>query len=360
MKGLKYILSAMFAALLVVSCTGVQMEQFEDTFEVFPRVCWPDGERLDTSRFERNTTFTRIIGERHYIAPYWKWTQMQTGKYLIVSYAYPKGSYSVESLDRYAADNKFSLRNVTMNVPQYPLSEVNTHLGRYGRDALPDMAPDMPCVEQADTLLTGGKAASRTGEYRLPERLDSYSNSRGVLNDTLKIVSASVTVRVPVSVGSKVTVDEVVACITGVPSSLNLLTSSVRRSNSGKVWVNMEPNGAGSYTTTIGCLGLIPPIGGSYTSGAGVLHLYITASAGDVRRTFVLSHNMKKEIDANPVLQSVDADNMYRIVNRNVTYVIDSPLKIYESNILYGEMDNLFDWTDGGSFIGNDDQKPVY
>lgn len=360
MKGLKNILYVMLTTLLAVSCTGVKMEQFEDTFEVFPRVYWPEDARLDTSRYVRNTTFTRIIGERHYIAPYWKWTQMQTGKYLIVSYAYPQGAYTVESLEQYARNEKFSLRNVTLNVLQYPSSQVNAHLGRFGRDVLPDMAPDMPCVEFADTLLTGGKAASRTGEYRLPERLDNYSNSRGVLNDTLKIMSATATIRIPVYVGNNVTLEEIVACITGVPSSLNLLTSAVERSSSGKIWVNMEPNGAGSYTTTVGCLGIIPPIGGSYTTGTGVIHLYITASTGDVRRTFVLSHNMKKEIDANPMLQSVDADNMYRIVNRDVTYVIDSPLKIFESNILYGELENLYEWTEGGSFTGNDDQRPVY
>lgn len=358
MRALKHILAAMFAVVLSASCIGVKLEQVEDTFEVFPRVYWPVGEKLDTSRFERNTTFTRIIGERHYIAPYWKWTQMQTGKYLIVSYAYPKDSYNVESLDRYASDSQFSLRNVTMNVPLYPLSQVNARLGRYGREALPDMAPDMPCVEFADTLLTGGKAASRTGEYRLPERLDSYGNSRGVLNDTLRVVSSTVTVSVSVIAGSNVTVREVVACMTGVPYSMRLITSSVERSASGKAWMNMNPTDSGWYAATFGCLGIIPPVSSGFSTGAGVLYLYITASAGGVTRTFVLSHNMKAEIDSSPTLQAIDADQVYKTRGRSVTYNINSPLRINESNILYGEMDNIFDWTDGGVVDGSDDQKP--
>lgn len=356
------LMTVLVMLVITWSCIGVKLEEHESTFEVLPRVSWPQdfAQANDTSRFVKSTVFTRIIGERHYMAPYWQWTLMEIGKYLIVSFAYPAGAYNTPTLSEYSADNTVSLRSVEFEVPSYPASEVNAMLGRIGREPLPDQTPDIKCLHPAQTLLMGGEPVSRTGEFRLPERLPMQSDSRYIFNDTLKVTSGNLGVRVLVTGESGVTIDEVVACITGIPSSVNLLTSQVQRGCSGKMWETMRADQGGWYSFNEGVLGIIPPINPTFTTGDGVLFLYITASAAGVSRTFIVSHNMSVEIGSNPMMAQMDANQTYRLDKTDVTYTVTTPITVSETNILYGEMENNFEWQFSGTIDGSDDNKPIH
>lgn len=356
------LVTALVLLVTAPSCIGVKLEEHESSFEVFPRVSWPDGfaQTHDTSRFVKSAVFTRIIGERHYLAPYWQSTPLDLGKYIIVSYAYPEGAYNVPTLSKYTADNSFSLRAVRFEIPTYPASRVNEILGRTGKSPLSDMTPDIECLYPAQALLLGGEPASRTGEYKLPERLETRSGSKYIFNDRLKVVAGELGVKVQILGGEGVTIDEVVACMTGIPSSVNLLTSQVQRAGTGKMWVVMKAGRDGWYGFSEGVLGLIPPTNPTFTTGDGVLLLYITASAKSVTRTFIVSHNMSKEIEGNPMMTPVDANQTYRLEKNNVTYTVAAPITVNETNILYGEMENNFDWQLAGTLAGSDDQKPTH
>lgn len=356
------LMTVLLLMAITSSCIGVKLEEHESTFEVLPRVSWPEGfaQEHDTSLFVKSTVFTRIIGERHYMAPYWQWTPMALGKYIIVSFAYPKGAYNTQTLSEYAAKNSFSLRSVRFDVPTYPINQVNAILGRTGKEPLPDMTPDIECLYPAQTLLLGGEPASRTGEFRLPERLYNTSGSQYIFDDKLSVISGNIDIRVLIAAGEGVTINEVVACITGVPSSVNLLTSQVQRGQSGKMWAVMHQGQGGWYGFSEGVLGLIPPINPTFTTGDGVLFLYITASAAGVSRTFIVSHNMSAEIESNPMLTQVDANLTYRLEKKKVTYMVTTPITVNETNILYGEMENNFQWQLSGTIDGSDDYKPVY
>lgn len=356
------LMTLMVMPVLTSSCTGVKLEEHESSFEVLPRVIWPAGfaQANDTSLFVKNAVFTRIIGERHYLAPYWQWTSMDLGKYIIVSYAYPEGAYKTPTLSEYSVNASFSLRDVKFEVPTYPAREVNNILGRTGKEALSDMTPDIECLYPAQTLLLGGEPASRTGEYRLPERLQHTPDSKYIFTDRFSTASGTVGVRVNITGAEGVSIDEVVACLTGVPSSVNLLTAQTRRGESGKIWAVMKDGHDGWYSLSEDVLGLIPPINPTFTTGDGVLFLYIAASTEGVSRTFIVSHNMFKEIAANPMLAQVDANLTYRLENKNVTYTVAAPIVVSKINILYGEMDNNFEWNQAGIIDGTDDVRPAH
>ncbi|MGM9764612.1 MAG: hypothetical protein ACI3ZQ_11380 [Candidatus Cryptobacteroides sp.] len=190
--------------------------------------------------------------------------------------------------------------------------------------------------------LRGGSNLDFNGSYKyinLPSQiysetiLSTISDIRdNVMDFNLSPVLTNVNLEIQVFAAADVTINSIVAELSGVPMSIKIRDGSTSTEDFGRVIFPMDASSEDTYHANFYVTGIYPATSESYTSGPGILMLYINVALNDEVKILHPAINLRKNIIESDLLQPAGEQGRYFMGNRNITLKIDEALKINADN----------------------------
>ena len=355
----------LIAALLAVfACTGVDFRE-QDTPEnpkfAIKTVLDVDWSNVDPETWEElpavlNLAMARTTKAWHFFERNQRpledtirlWDTLkvyQEGEYQSLIYA-DAAPWDYENVDTFQVDNNISLRTLYATVPKS-----NTSFNVPGNP----IDFDQILSEDYDTLANAPKL------WRADLRQSFVS-----LSDTNKVqpmlfrpqqMVQTVTVSVVITCPDNMVLNRVVANIVGVPYRVELLSGLIDadRSHLGQIQFELEKDTElDVWEGTIDILGIVPPLDTTARVDAGVIHMIV--DEGETHFPILIEHNLKKILDARPLLQTTDVENWSRGAERTIVMELGN-FYIDGSGSVIGRDDPVNPWTEPDN--GTGDTTPI-
>lgn len=238
-------------------------------------------------------------------------------------------------------DNSLGMKNLYASLPVSAIEDVSQQYGF----SLVDFNPSFKIVSGASPLYLSIKKAT----------LNSGSNPTEIVFEP-KDRTINLRFRVNLDVDETVEIKQLLAEISGVPSKVQLMSGIITEDNLGKVYFEMKPvdHAAGNVQTYEGqvrVLGLFASRYSSYMSGAGILRLYVLASAGDgesaVERRFYAGINLKNIIENGRLMLRTEDGMGYRAAKSEAVLDVPAKLVVKKDQVVSGGGDALEEWMTG-------------
>lgn len=254
------------------------------------------------------------------------------GEYSAMAFGYlPEGNCNLENGDDFLEDTSFPVSDLWVALRQLSTAELERDFA--GHEWIDG---SMPVVTDAGRLLTA------KSEYTITmEDVEKEVNFK-LQDRTIKIRAA-----VNIKVQGDARIDSVMACISGVPKRLQLVSGWVGNDyeNLGQCTFRMkrpatngadtgQDNGAGVYSGEISALGLFPSDNPDYRTGPGVLFVAVFASIekeqaglqpanpddeGRIHKKYAFSYNLKKKIPAG-IMEKTTEEGFRKLSGKKTVY----------------------------------------
>ncbi|MGN0188535.1 MAG: hypothetical protein ACI395_03365 [Candidatus Cryptobacteroides sp.] len=225
------------------------------------------------------------------------------GDYYSIAFAYGgntgENAYNIENIEEFRTDTRVGMKEVYAQVPVMSKDKVKE---KFGED-LNDFNPSLPYLYETEPLYLDVRKI-----VNLLPGDPKYS-----IDFEMRDLTMNLTIRLNVRHEDEVTVDKLIADLSGIPSQICLMNGVVTKDRTGRVVFNMErvqrEGTIDVYEAKIRSLGLLSAESSSLKTGLGILRVSLTASCGEVSRVFYAGINLKKEID-NSRLMLMTSDNL--------------------------------------------------
>ena len=339
-------LTFILVLLLASACTRVRFDSvLVPIVKVVCEADWvtaglPDGTPApDTLYFAASRT-TRATRETHMVdtlrpAVVTDTLRFQEGEYQSIVYA-SDGRIKWENVAQFDTLSSASLRNITGCLPKLSESHMKSTWGDFSFM----LVSYCDTVDQAPSIWRG--------DLRQDLRAKRDTNAVSVLSFIPTQLTQTVTVRIPVQAEEGVTVNRIVANVTGLPKRVELLTGLLEttRTNLAQTMFELAPDPAdpGYWQATIHILGIVPPRDYDSRTGSGLLHIYL--DEGMFHRKIHRVMNLKSTLEEVPLLWTTDIEDWFRGGEQTVTLEIHNPIVIEGSGSVHGGNDAINPWID--------------
>ena len=289
------------------------------------------------SEVTSHVMMTRLINACHYV---WEADtaahKVRLGEYYAVAYRASE-LYDITALDDFKADPAVSMQDVYAVLP--------TDYENYGKKA--DFNPYSSFIRQADELLEC--------DFKKVSVLDTAM----VINLKPKSVTQTISFRLKVKTGAGITIEELTAAISGVPSKVRLMSGMVRNDAENPTYRQYVPMtksvASDTYEGQVSVLGLFSPMSSSHTSGPGIFQVMVRAKVKDggqeFSRVFYAGINMKSAIDRAGLMEEAADRSGFRIKRSYAVIDIPVVLDVRADSIFAGEGEGLEKWFENDADI---------
>ena len=329
--------------LLVVlsACTQVKME--DPSAPVTGFVCSLDWSDMDGGKEPKGISHwlsmasTRVTYAQHffwediYYAPHGKDTvRAYAGDYLSTIFLSTRNdAWWVENLPDFLDDRHANLRDV---------------FARLRKPSEASLAEDYPGFDRIlsadlDTVPPAPKIWCASLRYHLEEGQVTPLVFKPVQ------VTQQVTFRITVQAEEDVVPQRLVACISGVPSRVEMMSGQLNTAYTGQTLFDLKPSEEDEnvWEATVSLLGILPSEDSGLLTGPGLLTL--CAEIGPLHRRFIRVCNLRNYLLQQPLLTATQEEDRYIGGENEVTYTIASPFIIRNEDAPYPEgQDPMEEW----------------
>ena len=291
----------------------------------------------DASEITSHVMMARLINACHYV---WEADttahKVRLGEYYAVAYRASE-LYDITAVDDFRDDPAVSMQEVYAVLP--------TDYEDYGKMA--DFNPYSSFIRQADELLEC--------DFKKVSVLDSAM----VISLKPKSLTQTISFRLKVKTGPGVTIEELTAAISGVPSKVRLMSGMVRNDAENPTYRQYVPMAKSAnsdmYEGQVTVLGLLSPKSSEHTSGPGIFQVMVRAKVNDAgqefSRVFYAGINMKAAIERAGIMEEAADRSGFRV--RKSYAVIDIPvvLDVRADCIFAGEDEGVEKWFENDADI---------
>ena len=244
------------------------------------------------------------------------------GDYYASAFYVPEETFSVNGLDKFQSDNKFPMAALSATVP---VVRQNDLAGKYGI-ASDEFSPEYPVVESVRPLWHASSAFS------------AVAGQSSVLSLSPEDITVELDCRINIQTVAGASVSAVTAVLTGVPSSVSLMTGEVSENNLGKAVFRMYEmqDRPGWYSGSVRTLGVFTSGYGSYLAGAGILWLAIDAVSGNTQRRLYAGLDVRNIIKSRGIMEKTGDNGKYRVVKNTAIIEVNEVLTIDGNKIVEG------------------------
>lgn len=177
-------------------------------------------------------------------------------------------------------------------------------------------------------------------------------------------VTQKVTFRITVKAEEDVVPHRLVACVSGVPSRVEMLSGQLNTAYTGQTLFDLRPSQEEEnvWEATVSLLGILPSEDSDLLTGPGLLTL--CAEIGPLHRRFIRVCNLRNYLSQKPLLTATQEENRYIGGENEVTYTIISPFIIRNEDAPYpGGEEPMDEWRipEGGETVpiidGNEEDE---
>lgn len=301
----------------------------------------------DTLYFAASRT-TRATKETHMIdtlrpAVVTDTLRFHEGEYQSIVYA-SDGRMDWENVEQFDTLSSASLRSITGRLPKLSRNKIFNTWGDFAYILVSycDTVDQAPFIWRAD--------------LRKDLRATKDTNQVSVLSFIPTQLTQTVTIRVPVQAEDGITVNRIVANVTGLPKRVELLTGLLETTRTSLAQTMFEmtqdPSNPGYWQGTIHILGIVPPQDYDARTGSGLLHVYL--DEGIFHRKIHRVMNLKTALEEVPLLQMSDIEDWFRGGEKTETLEIRNPLVLEGSGSVHGGNDAINPWMDPDDAVVDD------
>ncbi|MCM1176627.1 MAG: hypothetical protein NC308_06990 [Clostridium sp.] len=326
------------------SCIGVEFGYVDEgdgapegfgTSEICPEFSWSHAEGEDNPA-RMTVAMARKTSEVHYV---WDMDSMpgedgslpvkvvRSGDYCAAAFNVP-GTYAVDGLDKFRSDRFFPMTSMRATLPAADWETLNSVYGISSSE----FAPEFAAVESAEPLWHAYMEQAFTPGLPSP----------GTLSFTPEDLTVEIGVKIKIRTVSDAQISSVAAALTGVPSSVSLMSGEVTESGQKKAVFNMSPEANGQeqqytvYSGKVRTLGIFTSWdGGSYLAGPGILWIAVDAVSGGVERRLYKGINVRYLLSRQEIMEKVERGAGYRVIKNTAEIEIGSVLTV-DGNMLSG------------------------
>ena len=290
---------------------------------------------------------------------------VRNGFYSVAAVAATEFSdYSMPNLQEFIDNEEIRMREVTIEIPQLSREE------KVEKQYI-DYNPSYPFIKSISPMY-----------YVRPSILthtEVWTKNNEIKKITLKPrpLTRKVTIKITLGAEEGVSIDRVYGALSGIPSSIHLMTGYVSEKNTGKMPLEFTTTDGKNFETSINVFGVFSPTSVDQFAGPGILNLSVQASTEEsgviYRRMDHTDINMKTAIDAAEIMIHTDDKTAYRFSDTEKTdgdgnyieikeFVLKAEFKaenhvfknITKEWIITGKGQGFSDWE---SVEGNDDEN---
>ncbi len=263
---------------------------------------------------------------------------VMNGEYYIMSFNQNVTSFSTSGLQAFLNDPAASMKDIRLSAIKMTDEEVLTEYGGERTDFNPlydfirDITPVYIEVQQVQI------SPDRQSEFTL----------------TPSLLSQKITFRINMEIENGVTLENVMAEISGLAGSVETMTGQIDNEETFRSLMTMEEvSSEGNrkiYEGTINTFGLFPSKDQTFITGPGILQVTIRATDGTDTKVFHAGINIRQTITDAGILAELE-NGKFRIARNEVTLEIPNTLKIDKDQIAPGEDQGVEIWIDSDEIL---------
>lgn len=254
------------------------------------------------------------------------------GDYYMISFG-SNGNYEISDIEAFR-DNSVGMKNLYAVLPALDDAGVSELYDDFSAD----FNPSYPVISSANPLfLSIRKVSLNTGQVPVevvfaPEEL-----------------TVNMRFKVRINVEDGVDVRRVLAEISGIPSSVQLMSGIVDNKDLCKVAIKLSLTGKSGnqliFEGSARTLGIFTSDNTASISGPGILRLYISASSasGEKNKSLYAGFNLKTLVEEASVMLETENSSGYRAVKDNVLFEMPDLIVNYEK-VIGGKDDAVGEW----------------
>lgn len=330
----------------LTSCVRLSLQTSDSTADEAPvsfKIDWKGAEassRPDSVRIAMNQTLDAV---RYFYSvdsegafPDTTARMASFGNYLILAFTTEGEDYSITGLEGYPENATASMREFSAAVKDLPTDELNA----LRDDSTLDFNASYrfirtPSAPLYTSTLRESVSDTKANEYRMemaPLLLDA-------------------TFRVGIDAEDGISVDKVVAEVSGVPASVSILSGETSLEDIARVIFQMSPSENGNYEATVLVPGLYPSENTKLTSGPGIFRLAVTATKNGVTKVLRPAINIGDIITSASIMQTVPSSGGQKLSRTVAEIEIPGPLKLDGESFTSGSLgEGVEGWFDSGKF----------
>lgn len=257
------------------------------------------------------------------------------GNYLILAFTTEGEDYTVSGLEGYPENVTVSMRDFLATVKDLPTEELNAMRD----DSSLDFNASYRFIRTPSSPLYAATLRESVS--------DTKANEYGLVMTPLLL---SATFRVGIAAEDGVSVDKVVAEVSGVPASVSILSGETSLEDIARVIFLMSAGENGEYEATVLVPGLYPSENTKLTSGPGIFRLALTATKDGVTKVLRPAINIGDIITSASIMQTVSSSGGQKLSRTSAEIEIPGPLTVDGESFTSGSLgEGVEGWFDSGS-----------
>lgn len=261
------------------------------------------------------------------------------GEYFVMAFNCDDSVMMASGLQDFLTNPGASMKGICLKAAEMPEEEVKE---QYGGEQT-DFNPSFGFIRQVPPTFAG------TGKASL------FSDEPAEIIIEPAPVTQRITFRIKVETEPGVTIESVMAEISGIAGSVEIMTGEIDNENTYRNLFAMHETGtsgssAKEYEGTISAFGLFPAGEQTYITGPGIFQITIRATDGENTKVFHAGINIRETITGAGMVEELENGN-FRIARNEVVLDIPAVLKIDKGQIGHGEDQGVETWVDSDEIL---------